>query len=161
MQINSVNTNNNHSQSFGRVFFHNKKELAKLSRDVIDSLLDSEAVKEFSKRKDYDLFIKTNTNLKIFKYKIKSVGQGIQGIINNFVAPWRKLYTTSFEKGEYDLYLEMWHPSKQEVKLSRELSKKEAVERKNRLAQMRLEEKFRQKEHIKLLKDIEKQLNNK
>ncbi len=156
MQINTINTNNN-TPTFGRVIFHNKKQLAKLSREVIDNLIDTESVKEFSKRKDYDLHITTDSYLKIFKYKIKSVGQGIHGLINNFIAPWKKMNTTALFKNDCDEYIEMWHPSKEAIKRGRRQAKKDELERKIRLKKIETEDKIRQKEHIEILKKVENQ----
>lgn len=158
MQINSINTSNN-APTFGRVFFHNKKQIAKLSREVIENLVDTDAIKTFSKRKDYDLHITTDVSRKIFKYKIKSVGQGIHGLINNFIAPWKKMYTTALFKNDCDEYIDMWHPSKEAIKRSRRQAKKDEIERKIRLKKIETEDNRRQREHIRILNEVEKQFS--
>ena len=156
MQINSISTTNN-ATSFGRVYFHNKKDLVKLSTEVIDNLVNTSAVKEFSKRKDFDLHITTNTKEKIFKYKIKSVGRGLYGFITNFIAPWKRFYTTALNKIDCEEYIDIWHPSKAAYKNAKAQEKIDTNARKIRLQKIQTEEKLKEKENLNLLTKVEKQ----
>ena len=157
MQINSINTNNN-SPSFQRVIFHDKKTIAKLGKNAVDKLLNSEVVQSFSKRNDYNLHIKLQN--KSFYYKIKSKKQGLQGMINNFVAPWKHFISNVTNIENTSSYIEIWHPSKQEVLAEKLAQQKTKAEAKVRLKQINAERKKEEIISYNALVNIEKSKNN-
>lgn len=57
MQINSVDVFKK-SPSFSGVFFVNKEVLSKAGKSVVREILESDAVRTYNKRLDYDLFIR-------------------------------------------------------------------------------------------------------
>lgn len=62
MQVNSVDGFKN-SPSFSGVFFVNKEAIVKAGNSVVKELLENEAVKKYTKRVDYDLFIRRNNDV--------------------------------------------------------------------------------------------------
>ena len=155
MQVNSINTNN-YSPSFNGVVIHNKKRIVSLGKRAVDSLVNSEVVKSFAQRKDYDLHINAEMNSALY-YKIKSVRQGFHGMINNFVAPWKRFSLSYTNLVETSSYIDIWHPTRQEVLLDKAVQKKAAAARKIRLKAIEKEQKIEEKNSLLALKNLEKQ----
>lgn len=115
MKINSVNQSQKNNVAFSGVVFHNKRNIAEIGEKFVNSLLDAEIIKTFKKRTDYNLHIKYEETNHTTQWKIKSIGQGIRGFFNNFLAPWKKTPIKQLKNHEVDEYISFYHPSHEEI----------------------------------------------
>lgn len=116
MNINPINVNKNNSPSFNGVVFSNKRVIAKKGAAFVDGVLESQIVKTFMKRKDYDLHLRLSDNGN-WNWKLKSIGQGMLGLLNNLLAPWKKTSkVSSIDCGDIDKYIDKYHLSAEDLK---------------------------------------------
>ena len=111
MQVNSINKQPN-SQSFGRLIIHDKELLIKCGREYLQESFDNPLVNKFAKSSDYDLHIAYS--FFNWKWKIKSVGQGFKGFINNIKTSWKPAW--EFDEFNINRYLKKHHPTLEEAK---------------------------------------------
>lgn len=99
MQVNSVNPNQN-NPSFGRLVFKNKKRLVRQGEAYVDRFLNTPAVKRFAESSSYDLHIKPTGVGHGLAWRIKSVGMGVKGFLNNIKAPWQEVWCYNCDMGD-------------------------------------------------------------
>ena len=111
MQVNSINKQPN-SPTFGRLIIHDKELLIKCGREYLQESFDNPLVNKFAKSSDYDLHIAYS--FFNWKWKIKSVGQGFKGFINNIKTSWKPAW--EFDEFNIKRYLKNHHPTLEEAK---------------------------------------------
>ena len=111
MQVNSINKQPN-SPTFGRLIIHDKELLIKCGREYLQESFDNPLVNKFAKSSDYDLHIAYS--FFNWKWKIKSVGQGFKGFINNIKTSWKPAW--EFDEFNINRYLKKHHPTLEEAK---------------------------------------------
>ena len=146
MQVNSINKQPN-SQSFGRLIIHDKELLIKCGREYLQESFDNPLVNKFAKSSDYDLHIAYS--FFNWKWKIKSVGQGFKGFINNIKTSWKPAW--EFDEFNIKRYLKNHHPILEEVKEQKLQMKLLREQEKTRIRNHRAKEDewFKEMEEIK------------
>lgn len=149
MQVNSLNKQPN-SQSFGRLIIHDKKIFARFGLEYLEKQFNNPLMDKFAKSSKYDLHISyDNTTCFDWKWKIKSVGQGFRGFINNIKTSWKR----SWEFDEFNIkrYLKKHHPTLEEAKEQKLQMKLLREQEKARLLNHRAKEaaRFKEMEEIK------------
>ncbi len=105
MQVNSVD-GFKFSPSFSGVFFVNKEAIVKAGNSVVKELLENEAVKKYTKRVDYDLFIRRNND--VTEWQVKS-----EYTANFEKLPWVPILdSSSLTKSSVSGYISKFLPKK-------------------------------------------------
>ena len=109
MKINSISSANyNNNQSFKGIRFDSKS----VDREDVLRFFDKDLVKRFENNKRYDLYLMSDFMGKFF-YKIKVVGQGIRGFLQNRKALWRGIDSVySFKIADTDEYIKLFFHQK-------------------------------------------------
>ena len=114
MQVNSINKQPNF-QSFGKLIIHDKKIFAGFGIEYLEKQFNNPLMDKFAKSSEYDLHISyDNTTCYGWKWKIKSVGQGFRGFINNIQTSWERSW--NFKEFNINRYLKKYHPTLEEIK---------------------------------------------
>ena len=114
MQVNSINKQPS-SPTFGRLIIHNKKIFARFGIEYLEKQFNNPLMDKFAKSNEYDLHISyDNTTCFGWKWKIKSIGQGFKGFINNIKTSWKPAW--EFDEFNINRYLKKHHPTLEEAK---------------------------------------------
>ena len=120
MRINSVsNSNYNNNPSFQRIYFDSKS----VDGEDVLRFFDKNVVNRFENSKHYDLYLMSDFMGKFF-YKIKVVGQGIRGFLQNRKAPWGGIDSVySLKIADTNKYIKTFLPSKKQERINNQVEK--------------------------------------
>lgn len=138
MQVSSINSNQS-NPSFGRLVFKNKARLVRQGEAYVNRFLNTPAAKRFAESSCYDLHIKPTKVGHGLAWKIKSVGMGVKGFLNNIKAPWQEVWCYNCDMGDkaVNKYIKEHHEQTSQMAMRRLI-------RENRVKQATLVDKLTQ-----------------